>query len=172
MKARKRGAFSNPSRASSSAVMVTKSSACSNSASSRIIVRSSAASWMAAGRIRSIFRWRISRAPAFSVKRGGAGSDANPVSVLQQPGVDEAFVSCISLAAFDAFHAHHACRDRNIIEHMHVERLGCDLLLLAAGLRRGRFHAGQKLGFGLHRTVVVHENDGIVENEIQRLGIP
>ena len=53
--------------------------------------------------------------------RRGVGADADPGSVFQKPGVDEALVPSVGLAGFDALHPHHSSRDRDISKYVHIE---------------------------------------------------
>ena len=65
------------------------------------------------------------------------GADANPISVLEQPGVDKALVAGIRFPAFHALYMHHSVAIATVAIYMDAERFRRDLLLLRCWLRRG-----------------------------------
>lgn len=98
-------------------------------------------------------------------------ADANPTTLLEQPSVNEALPARVGLATLHTLHVHYSSRDRDITVNVNAEGFGGDLLLLRRWLRRRRFHARQEFAFGLHRAVIVNEDDSIVEDRFERLGI-
>src|ERR1700690_4648142 len=110
---------------------------------------------------------------SFSVQnRRGIGADANPVRAFHPPGINETLTPGVGFAMFDAFHPEDTARNRHVSEYMDVQRLWRDLLLLRAGLRAYRFHAVQKLGLSLDRTVIVDQHNRIIENRTQCRRVP
>ena len=82
-----------------------------------------------------------------SVEHGGCvRGNAQPFATFINPGINKALPPHVGLSRFDSLGSKYSGGDGSISEHMHVDRVGRDLLLL--GLRW--VHAGEKFRFGLN----------------------